>query len=85
MNAKQKEEQRIKTTTYVTKDILERIRSYETEDFRFNRALSDDYLAILDPVVKLPVVEAFAHEQWRGPYKDVMRVVLTIPKLRLFQ
>jgi len=65
---------------YVTKQVLERVRSYETNGFRFNRALSDEYMGRLDPNLKLPVLMAFVHKQFCGPYESVIRLVITMPK-----
>lgn len=47
---------------YVTKQILQRIRGYETPEFQFNQALSDDFVEHLEPTVKLPVVYFFSHQ-----------------------
>ena len=66
--------------SYLTRDILLSIREHETEDFRFDRALTDAYIASLDPSVRLPVIEAFAHKQYDGPFKEVMRVQVVLPK-----
>jgi hypothetical protein len=65
--------------SYVTKGILTRIRSLETDTFRFNEFLSDDYIDGLDPTVKLPVVEAHAHRQEGSPYEDFMRCLIILP------
>lgn len=64
---------------YVTKSILTKIRSLETDTFHFNQFLTDDYIAGLDPTVKLPVVEAHAHKQESGPYANVMRCIVILP------
>lgn len=64
---------------YVDKAVLLRVRSYERDGFQFNRALTDEYIAALDPTIKLNVVDAFSHKQWQGPYDNVMRVVVCLP------
>ncbi len=65
---------------YVTKAELLRIREYEKDGFEFNRALTDEYIARLDPELRLPVVRVWVHKQYRGPFPNVMRCLLCYPK-----
>lgn len=65
---------------YVTKSILEGLRALEQANgFHFSHALSDDYIAKLDPTVRLPVVKSFLNEG-KANGQDVIRVELLIPK-----
>ena len=63
---------------YLTKDHLLKIRSLETEDFKFSHSLADDYVAKLSPDVRLPVTCRLT-ERAEGPYKTIVRVVIIIP------
>jgi hypothetical protein len=67
-------------THYLTKADLLRIRQHETDGFRFNQALADDYIETLDPTVKLSVVDVFAHQQFDGPFDNVMRAMVVLPR-----
>jgi hypothetical protein len=67
---------------YLTKDHLLKIRSLETEDFKFSHslaALTDDYVAKLSPDVRLPVTFEIFDRAAEGPYKTTVRVIIIIP------
>ena len=63
---------------YLTKDHLLKIRSLETEDFKFNHSLADDYVAKLSPDVRLPITSQ-SYERVDGPYKTIVRLIVIIP------
>lgn len=65
---------------YITKEILLRLRSYESAEFTFNHAINDIGLQILDERLKLPVMQSFVHKQFAGPYENVIRVMFVMPK-----
>ena len=68
---------------YLTKATILKIKEYEKDGPVFAHFLSDKYLSILAPDATLPVSPfAIFHEQTTGPFADVMRVVIAVPKDR---
>ena len=63
---------------YLTKADILILRSLETEDFKFNHSLADDYVAKLSPDVRLPITSQ-SYERVDGPYKTIVRLIIIIP------
>jgi len=69
-----------KKVPYITKADLIRLRSYESDAFHFDRALTDDYIDKLDPTVKLPVVDHLMQDQDDGPFGQIVVARVILPK-----